>query len=158
MLCTLLSTAILLLVPGIQGSFLDFEVLGAIPNDSTTETAIFNGKLLNSTWNNLQSGDTFFVQNKTYTVMGGIKINGWKNIKIQIDGTLSFSNDRDAWPRQLNGDVEECMYLSNIENVTFTSGGKGIFDGQGEFYFFACKSESVYFISLQHRQRMVGSY
>ena len=98
---------------------------GAKPHDRSTETAIFNGKLLNETWNNLNPFDIFYVPNKTFTVMGGIKASGWRHVEIKIDGTLLFSDDRDAWPRKASGDVEECIWLGDIEEVKFTSNGKG---------------------------------
>ena len=54
------------------------------------------------------------------------------NVKIIIDGTMSFSNDRETWPTNENGNVLECMYFENIENVTFTSSGKGVINGDGQ--------------------------
>jgi hypothetical protein len=118
---------VLVLVFGVhvQSDFLDFERLGAIPHDRTTETAIFNGKLMNETWNNLKPFDVFFVPNKTFHVMGGIYASGWRHVVIRIDGTIKFSDDRAAWPRDESGNVLECMHLSDIKEVKFTSGGKG---------------------------------
>jgi hypothetical protein len=93
--------------------------------------------------------------------MGGIMAAGMYNIVIQIDGSLmyadflhvccvllracslsewrcggiapySYSNDLDQWPRDKSGHVLECMYLQDLSNVTFTSSGVGLVDGQGE--------------------------
>jgi hypothetical protein len=124
-MCILRVTLTLLLGTLVRSDFFDFERLGAIPHDRSTETAIFNGKLMNETWNNLKTYDVFFVPNKTFHVMGGIYARGWRHVVIRIDGTIKFSDDRDAWPRDENGNVLECMHLSDIEEVKFTSGGKG---------------------------------
>jgi hypothetical protein len=122
----LLSVLALVFGVQVQSAFLDFERLGAIPHNRSTAAAIFNGKLLNDTWNNLQPHDIFFVPNKTFTVMGGIYAGGWRHNEIRIDGTLAFSDDRDAWPRDSDGHVLECMFLRDIEEVKFTSNGKGL--------------------------------
>ena len=77
---------------------IDFEAIGAIPNDSSYDTALHNGILLNATVNHLVPGDVFFVPNKTYSVTGGIYAVGLRNVTFQIDGTLLFDNDRKKWP------------------------------------------------------------
>jgi polygalacturonase len=116
----------------VSGAIKNFEELGAKPDDNSYETALANGKLLNETLNSLSVGDTFFVPNSTYTLIGGIIAKNIKGVIIQIDGTLSFSDDRETWPRNSNGDVMECIYLENIEDIIFTSSGKGTLDGNGK--------------------------
>jgi polygalacturonase len=123
----------------VQGRFIDFEKIGAVPNDSSMRAAVLNGNLFNRTINTLQPGDTFFVANKTYWVTGGIKADGLYNVTIQVDGTVSFVNERKTWPKKADGSVEECIYLTNIEKVVFTSSGKGTFDGNGTAWWGAIK-------------------
>lgn len=123
MLTSLLSLS--LMFYSVQGAFIDFEKIGAIPFNRSLETAIFNGDLLNKTFNSLQPHDIFFVPNRTFSVMGGIKATGWRNIEIRIDGTLLFSDAREVWPRNEEGHVEECIMLTDIEDIIFTSSGKG---------------------------------
>ena len=116
---------------GASSNVIDFEAIGAIPNDSSYDTALHNGILLNATVNHLVPGDVFFVPNKTYSVTGGIYAVGLRNVTFQIDGTLLFDNNRDTWPTFENGDVMECIYLEDIEDILFTSSGKGTLDGNG---------------------------
>jgi hypothetical protein len=58
------------------------------------------------------------VYGRTYFVMGGIVGRDFSDVTIQIDGTLMFSDDIDAWPKNENGDVFEwyvccyCIYCS----------------------------------------------
>jgi hypothetical protein len=69
-----------------NSALIDYESVGAIPNDDTYETALKNGNILNSTLATLKSGDVFLVQNKTYTLVGGIIASNIKGVKFQIDG------------------------------------------------------------------------
>jgi hypothetical protein len=108
---------------------LNFEDLGGKAFDVTYETAVANGNLFNATLNAIQPGDVFVIPRKIFTMVGGIKARGIKDFILQIDGTIVFTNDRDTWPKNSNGDVEECIYLEDIANVVFTSTGKGLIDG-----------------------------
>lgn len=121
------------------GGWIDFEASGAVPNDPSQEIANKNADIFNKTLNALKPGDTFFVANKTYWLNGGIKADGLYNITLQVDGTIAFVNDRTAWPKKADGSVEECIYLTNIEKVVFTSSGKGTFDGNGTAWWGAIK-------------------
>lgn len=123
-------TLTLLLV--VDGFFIDYEKQGAIAEDSSYETALNNGRILNSTLAEIQSGDTLFFSNKTFHLVGGIMADGLQNIVIQIDGTLSFTNDRETWPKNADGGVLECIYLTNVVNMTLTSSGVGTLDGNGQ--------------------------
>jgi polygalacturonase len=111
---------------------INFETIGAKPHDKSYETALANGNLFNATLNSLQPGDVFFFSNKTFTITGGIKARDLKGVTLHIDGTISFVNDRESWPKNANGGVEECIYLENIEDFTLTSSGKGTIDGNGQ--------------------------
>ena len=114
---------------------IDFEKdAGAIPDTKTNETAWHNGALFNATLPTLQPGDVLFVPNKTFFVMGGITATGLKDVTIQIDGTIEFSDDMKSWPRSSTGRVHECFSLPNATNLTVTSSqrGGGVFQGNGE--------------------------
>jgi polygalacturonase len=118
---------------------LNFEDLGGKAFDVTYETAVANGNLFNATLNAIQPGDVFVIPRKIFTMVGGIKARGIKDFILQIDGTIVFTNDRDTWPKNSNGDVEECIYLEDIANVVFTSTGKGVIDGNGKEWWGAIK-------------------
>ena len=111
---------------------INFETdLKAVAGDSSLATEWANGRLLNATLQTgLQPGDTLLIPNKTFHLMGGLQADGLKDITIQLDGTIVYSKNMKAWPRQ-GKSVLECLHLSNLQNVTFTSSGKGTFDGQG---------------------------
>ena len=55
-----------------------------------------------------------------------------ESVIFQLDGTLVFDDNMEDWPRESNGKVLECIHFYNIVNVTFTSSGVGVMDGQGE--------------------------
>jgi len=112
----------------------DFEALGAIHSNDTFEVAFQNGQLFNDTVNALQPGETFLIPgNRTFYLIGGIKADGMKDVVWQMDGNITFLNDRSLWPVNDTGSVEECILLTNIENVLFTSKSrKGVLDGNGK--------------------------
>lgn len=76
-------------------------------------------------------GDIFVIPNKTFHLMGGIQGSNFHSVVFQLDGTLSYSDDIKAWPRDASGRVRECLSLHNISNVTFTSSGTGTMEGNG---------------------------
>ena len=87
-----------------QSAIVDFESLGAIAGDASYEVMWANGALLNKTFNSLGSGDVFVLPNATYYTAGGILVtNQLINVKIVIDGSLIFDNDRNTWPREYDG-------------------------------------------------------
>lgn len=123
----------------IQARILNFEDLGAKPFDTSLETGFANGQLFNATLNSLLPGDIFVIPRKTFTVSGGIKARGLRDFTLRIDGTLAFLDDRDSWPKKADGSVEECIYMEDVENVVFTSTGKGVIDGNGKAWWGAIK-------------------
>ena len=122
-----------------SGSFIDFERIGGIADNNSEAAAFYNQKLLNTTLNSLLPSDVLYLSNKTFTLVGGIFVTGIKNVTIKLDGTLNFTSDRDTWPTDENGNVLECMYFEDIENVAFTSGGKGTYNGNGRPWWGAIK-------------------
>lgn len=118
---------------------INFERIGGIPRVKTYDAAFHNMQLFNTTLNNLKAGDTLFIPNSTFELIGGIYASGLKNITLLIDGTLSFSDDRTTWPVNEHGDVLECIYLEYISDVIFTSTGKGILNGNGKKWWGAIK-------------------
>lgn len=108
---------------------------GAVPDEHSLSTCLQNSAVMNMTLAKLAPGDTLLVPNRTFFVMGGIVGRRIRDVTIQIDGTLSFSNDTNAWPRSGPGHkarVMECIQLSELTNVTFTSNGVGTLNGNGE--------------------------
>ncbi len=122
-----------------NGAVLNFQDLGGIPLINDSETQWLNGALLNKTLNSLQPGDVFIVPNTTFFTMGGILVtNPLTKVRFELAGTLSFSQDRDTWPRSSNGRVLECLDFTYLEDVTFTSPGgannRGTLNGNGEVW------------------------
>jgi polygalacturonase len=120
---------LLLVLPTCLSEVINFQRIGGIPLLKTYDAALHNFNLFNTTLSNLQPGDTFFIPNTSFTLIGGITARGLNNVTFLIDGTLLFSDDRTTWPTNGNGDVLECIYLENISNIIFTSSGKGTLDG-----------------------------
>lgn len=115
-----------------SGKVWDLEIDGgAVPEASDSETQWANGAALNATLTKLQPNDILVIPNKTYHLMGGIQAAGLESVVFQLEGTLSFSTDTKNWPTKDGSRVHECFYLENVENVTFTSSGKGTFEGNG---------------------------
>jgi hypothetical protein len=105
-------------------------VFNGVPNDSSSATAWKNGALFNRSFALLNPGDVFIIPNQTFYTIGGIMAYNKKNLIVQIDGTVVFSDneeDVDNWPSDANGHVFECFLFVNFQNVTFTSSNrKGI--------------------------------
>lgn len=121
-------------VVNVVSIYYDFETdLKATPDDeSSYDIATRNGNIMNHTLQNLlQDGDTLFIPNKTFYMSGGIYGSNLNGIKIVIDGTLKFSDDRDTWPTHSDGSVLECIYIENLQNSIITSNNKGTLDGNG---------------------------
>mmetsp|Transcript_352 Transcript_352/g.945 ORF Transcript_352/g.945 Transcript_352/m.945 type:complete len:446 (-) Transcript_352:214-1551(-) len=124
---TLASLAVL-----VRGRVVDFEASGGKADDDSLLVEVSNGKLLNASLASLRRGDRLLIPNKTFHVMGGVQVNGLRDVVIQLDGTLVFSGDKKAWPRRAGGGVLSCMHFQDLKNVTFTSSGRGTLDGQGK--------------------------
>jgi hypothetical protein len=120
-----------LLLSSAVARIVDFEKDGgAVPDTTDLATAWKNGGIMNSTLNALQPGDMLIIPNKTYHLMGGITAPNLKDVVISFDGTIEFSDDIKAWPR--NGKhVLECFHFQDPINVTFTSSGLGTINGKG---------------------------
>jgi hypothetical protein len=137
-----------------SASIIDFERIGAIPYNNSYDVSLFNGNLFNATVNALQPGDTFLIPNRTFSLIGGIKAVGLKDVTFQIEGTIAFTNDRETWPKKADGSVEECIYLEQIENVVFTSRGTGTLNGNGKAWWGA-----INFLKYQEdRPRLLHIY
>lgn len=122
------------------GNIINFADIGGISEEYSEITAWRNGGLMNQTLASLKSGDTLLIPDSTFYIMGGIVGGFFSDITIQIDGKLMFSNDTRHWPTNGDGHVLECIYLTNITNVVFTStnsvardhgGSGGVLDGNG---------------------------
>ena len=122
----------------------DFKELGGVPSDDSIDTMNKNGALLNATLNSLSPGDVFVLPNETFHTQGGIIVaQALHKITIVIDGTLSFNNDRDTYPRGPDGKVLECLLFHDLTEVVFTSSGglnnRGTFNGNGQAWWGAVK-------------------
>lgn len=128
-----------------SSAVINFDDVGAVAHKSWERTEWKNGALLNETLRSLSPGDTLLIPNKTYHIMGGIKVEGLNNVTIQLDGTLEFSKRVKDWPcrgpkeaNHLPGGIGpkicrkplECFELHG-DDVTITSSGKGTLDGNG---------------------------
>ena len=99
-----LALSLALLLPSTAAKTYDLQVDGgAVPDNTTLAAAWVNGGAFNATLAKLQPGDTLLVPNRSFYLMGGIQARDKVNVTIRIDGTLSFSNDIKAWPRNGNG-------------------------------------------------------
>jgi hypothetical protein len=67
---------------------LNYETLGAIPDDDSYDVALKNGNLLNATLANLHPGDRLVIPNNTYTLVGGIMASNITDVVFQIDGLV----------------------------------------------------------------------
>jgi len=126
---------ILILFIPINGNVIDYEMRGAIPNNSSLEVINKNREIMNNIFNNLSPNAHFYIPNKTFYINGGIMASNLESVKIQIDGTLMFSDSLYNWPHDINNNPLECMHFSNIKNVLFTSKSRsnpGIINGQGQ--------------------------
>ena len=152
--------AILVIFINISNSKIwNLQDLGAIPNKKDISTCNNNTKLINDTLNNMiSSGDTLLLpgnENQIFWFNGGIYVYNLTNVTIQIDGTISYTDDRDKWPRTPSGHVLDCMYFENMNGITFTSSRgpiiKGLIDGNGKRWWGAID----YLIYAENRPRLL---
>eukprot|EP00041_Stephanoeca_diplocostata_P032431 m.1038095 g.1038095 ORF g.1038095 m.1038095 type:complete len:624 (-) comp24148_c0_seq2:3549-5420(-) len=105
---------------------------GAIAGDASEATMWLNGGVMNSTLQSMADGDTLYVPEGVFYTMGGLmNTYALSDIVIQVDGTLSFAANRTTWPLQRNGEVCECILLTNVNNLLITSSTEGTLDGNG---------------------------
>merc|ERR1711936_819941 len=114
---TKLSLTFILSLSFTNGKVVNFEDAGGLPDDFANEAAWNNGRLMNLTLASLMPGDTFLIPNKTFMMMGGIRVYDLQSVTFQIDGSIIFSNNMDEWPREASGDVLECIHFFNLDNV-----------------------------------------
>ena len=117
-----------------HGAIINILDYGAVVNDDKESTCFHNAGVMNKTLSSLKPGDTLLVpDNVIVWLMGGIYARGIKDAIIQIDGTLKFwkpdiFNIEKVWPRDDNGNVKECLFFEELQNVTFTSSKKAVID------------------------------
>ena len=130
---------------------INFQEIGGIAVNKSLEVGLSNTRLMNLTLANLKPGDTLLIPNTTFWLMGGVYAQNIKHVVFQLDGTISYLDDMKNWPRDNNGHVRECMMLEHIDNITFTSSGKGTFDGHGHVWWGAVE----YLIIGENRPRLL---
>ena len=125
----------LLLAATASATVFNFDAVGGKADDHSLATAQHNGGLLNSTLALMAPGDELFMPNKSYHMMGGVVANNLRDVTIHFEGTIVFDDTMKAWPRSSPGSkgrVLECLHFRNASNLTLTSNGKALFDGQGK--------------------------
>ena len=143
-----------------HGAILNIVDYGAIADDDKESTCFHNAGVMNKTLSSLKPGDTLLVPgNQMFWLMGGIYGKGIKDAVIQIDGTLKFwtpniFNTETVWPRDGDGNVKECIFFEELENVTFTSSSKGTIDGNGHGWWGVVK----YLLIKGNRPRLLHIY
>lgn len=101
-----------------------------IPHNDQKDVELWNARILNVTLQNLQPGQTLFIENTTYHIMGGLYAAHLENVTIRHEGILKFtSRHLSQWPRTFGNKIMECFQLHQPTNVTWTGGG--ILDGSG---------------------------
>eukprot|EP01084_Bolivina_argentea_P068783 125206_1 len=138
------------------GKIFNIEEQGAIAGDKSLSTCINNTGVFNRTLWVLKPGDTLLVpKDKIFWFIGGIYAKSLKDITIQIDGSIYYTNDMDAWPRDNKGHVKECMYFEEMNGITFTSTNgkeeKGLIFGNGNRWWGAVE----YLIDQENRPRLL---
>jgi len=92
-----------------------------------------NTEIIEQVFKNLQQYDTVVIPSGIWYTEGGIRIKDMMDITIDLQGTLTFNNNRSTWPVGKEMQVEEALSIVKSTNVTLTSStGTGIIDGQGE--------------------------
>ena len=81
-----------------HGAVKDFLQLGGVPLDATLSAMKHNTLLFNETMAELQPNDVFVIPNTTFHMLGGVVTAGIRDVVVQLDGTVAFSNDREVRP------------------------------------------------------------
>ena len=147
MVSKIIPAIIALIAPLCHSKTYNFETEGGIPNDSDCDiytnlnaTCNHNTNVFNTIILNLQSNDVFYLPNKTFWFNGGIgnayvperRYTGLQDITFLIDGTFSLQDNRDWYTPEPDRDhVANFFGFWNLDNVTFTSNGKGTIQGNG---------------------------
>jgi hypothetical protein len=126
--------AVSCLATAAHAKVVDFEVdVGGVPDDPSLTAAWLNGGLMNSSLASLAPGDELVLPNKTFHMMGGIVADGLADVTVRFEGTVVYDDSMKEWPRQQSGGrVLECLKFSRCTNLTLTSSGKALFNGQGK--------------------------
>lgn len=94
-----------------------------MPGKSDRDTERANRRKLNAGLESLEMGDTLFIQNKTYHVMGGVYAENLFNVTLQIEGTLEWSQHTSYWPKNEDGKVQPCLYFDRCSRLSITAKG-----------------------------------
>eukprot|EP01084_Bolivina_argentea_P063298 115620_1 len=134
---SVLAISVLVFLHTCSASILNIEERGAIANNNSLSTCKSNTKIFNETLWALNDGDSLLVpKDKVFWFIGGIYASNLTNVTIIVDGSIYYTDDRDAWPTNSDGHVKECMYLEHSNGITFTSNNdkemKGLINGNGK--------------------------
>ena len=122
----------------INYSFQVFNIddFGAIPNDSSFNAAILNGKALHLALNaaNKSYPDRIvLIPNNWYGMLPAGDVERLINVTIHFDGKLNlWDGDHSKYPRDQNENVLNFISLPNTENLSII--GNGIIEGNGNLW------------------------
>eukprot|EP01084_Bolivina_argentea_P248968 416588_1 len=139
-----------------HGKTFNIEEEGAVAENKSLSTCINNTAIFNQTLWALKPGDTLLVPyGKIFWFIGGIYGKNLKDITIQIDGSIYYTDDMEAWPRDDSGHVKMCMYFEEFDGITFTSSNgkqeKGLIYGNGNRWWGAVE----YLLIGENRPRLL---
>jgi polygalacturonase len=105
---------------------------GAIDGVDTWEASVHNAKVFYDVMNiaNTDSNDrtVVFPVGKTYFLANNT-FDGLKDISLQVEGTMRFSNEIRSYPLNNGGGRNALIHFTNSESIHVS--GHGIIDGQG---------------------------
>jgi hypothetical protein len=112
---------------------LNIDDFGAIPNDSSYDSSIINGKAFNNAIYAANFGSDRIVSidaGKEYYMLPEDAIYNITNVTIQLDGTLNaWVGDESKWPTGKTGGV--LSFISFINNTGLILHGNGVINGNG---------------------------
>jgi hypothetical protein len=132
--CHLLSLLLLLLLPATTGRVIDFATdLGAIPDDGSHATCLWNAKILSDALQHNSSHNTLVIPyNQTFHLGPGVYAHHVHDAVLQLDGVLRFERlDKKQFRDKA---TEPCIRIDRSRNVTLTSQYRGLIDGRGSQY------------------------
>ena len=117
----------------VQGDTINFLTSGGIPLKPDIATANHNTLVLNNLLSKINPGDVLVIPEFVFHINGGIVASHLKDFTFQLDGELSFINDRESWPHNADETVINSIVFTNFTRVLFTSVSQtGVFNGNGK--------------------------
>jgi hypothetical protein len=93
LLVSIVALVVMIVPPVAHAAVVNFVSVGGVAGTTySLSTALHNTAVMNTTLASLRPGDTFFIPNNTFWMMGGVRANGLSYITFLIDGTLKVSS------------------------------------------------------------------